>query len=78
MKTRIAAVALLSAMTLTAAACTVKKEEDGKLPEVKVEGGELPKVDVDPANVTVGQDTHTVVTPTVNVTPDTTKDKTND
>jgi len=50
-------------------ACTAKVEDKGKLPDVDVHGGEAPKVDVQPADVTVGTDTHTVVTPEVHVTP---------
>jgi hypothetical protein len=54
---------------LTAGACTAEVEEEGELPEVNVEGGEMPKVDVDPADVdvNVGRDTQTVVTPDVDV-----------
>lgn len=51
------------------AACTAKVEEKGSLPDVDVKGGEMPKVDVDPAQVEVGKDTNTVVTPTVDVKP---------
>jgi hypothetical protein len=57
------------AFTMGAVACTAKVEEEGKMPDVDVQGGEMPKVDVDPANVEVTTDTQTVVTPEVNVTP---------
>jgi hypothetical protein len=55
---------------LVAGACTADVEDSGELPEVNVEGGEAPKVDVDPANVdvNVSTDTQTVVTPDVDVT----------
>jgi hypothetical protein len=67
-------IAAAAALALATGACTAKVEEEGKMPDVEVSGGQVPKVDVDPANVEVGTDTHTVVTPTVNVTPaDTTK-----
>jgi len=59
----------VAAMVMAAGACTAKVEDEGKLPDVDVRGGEAPKVDVDPARVEVGTDTNTVVTPTVNVTP---------
>jgi len=62
-------IAALAAFALAAGACTAKVEEEGKMPDVEVKGGEAPKVDVDPARVEVGSDTSTVVTPTVNVTP---------
>jgi len=52
---------------LTGAACTAEVEEEGELPNVEVEGGQAPQVDVDPAEVNVGTDTQTVVTPDVDV-----------
>jgi hypothetical protein len=57
------------ALTMGAMACTAKVEDEGKAPDVDVSGGEMPQVDVDPANVEVSTDTQTVVTPEVNVTP---------
>ncbi|HYR09433.1 MAG TPA: hypothetical protein VEQ60_16730 [Longimicrobium sp.] len=65
---RLMTVAVL-ALTMGAVACTAEVEEEGKAPDVDVSGGEMPKVDVDPANVEVSTDTQTVVTPEVNVTP---------
>lgn len=57
------------ALMVGAVACTAEVEDEGKAPEVEVKGGEMPEVDVDPANVEVGTDTQTVVTPDVDVTP---------
>ncbi|HEU0300202.1 MAG TPA: hypothetical protein VFR37_12125 [Longimicrobium sp.] len=57
------------AMSLGAVACTAEVEEEGKMPDVDVQGGEMPRVDVDPANVEVSTDTQTVVTPDVDITP---------
>jgi hypothetical protein len=57
------------ALSVGAVACTAEVEDAGSAPEVEVKGGEMPQVDVDPANVEVGTDTQTVVTPDVNVTP---------
>lgn len=57
------------ALSVGAAACTAEVEEEGKMPDVDVQGGEMPKVDVDPARVEVSTDTQTVVTPDVNVVP---------
>lgn len=57
------------AMAMGTAACTAEVEDEGKAPEVEVKGGEMPEVDVDPANVEVSTDTQQVVTPEVNVTP---------
>jgi hypothetical protein len=62
---------MMAAMVLAlgAVACTAEVEDPGKAPEVEVKGGEMPEVDVDPANVEVSTDTQTVVTPDVDVTP---------
>lgn len=65
---RLLAAAML-ALSVGAAACTAEVEKEGTAPDVDVEGGSLPKVDVDPANVEVGQDTQQVITPDVQVTP---------
>lgn len=56
-------------LAFAAAACTAEVEESGSLPDVDVQGGEAPEVDVDPARVQVGQDTQTVITPDVDVVP---------
>jgi hypothetical protein len=69
MRTSTRWIAMVAAAGLVAGACTAKVEEEGKMPDVDVSGGEAPKVDVDPARVEMGTDTHTVVTPTVDVTP---------
>ncbi|HEX2206184.1 MAG TPA: hypothetical protein VHG93_00765 [Longimicrobium sp.] len=65
---RVMTVAALG-LTLGAVACTAEVEDEGNMPDVDVQGGEMPNVDVDPANVEVSTDTQTVVTPEVNVTP---------
>ncbi|HEX5520898.1 MAG TPA: hypothetical protein VFX29_04345 [Longimicrobiaceae bacterium] len=57
------------AFALALGACTAQKTQEGELPKVDVEGGQLPKYDVEPAKVEVGTDTHTVVTPDVNIVP---------
>jgi PBP1b-binding outer membrane lipoprotein LpoB len=63
--TTVAAMALL----MGSVACSAEVEDEGRAPEVEVKGGEMPEVDVDPANVEVSTDTQQVVTPEVNVTP---------
>lgn len=62
-------IAVVATLGLVAGACTAKVEEEGKMPDVDVSGGQAPKIDVDPARVEMGTDTHTVVTPSVTVTP---------
>lgn len=41
--------------------------QEGQLPEVNVEGGQLPKVDADVADVDVGTKNEVVEVPTINV-----------
>lgn len=62
-------VVVLGAAVLALGACTAEVEEEGKLPDVDVQAGEVPEIDVDPARVEVGQDTHRVVTPDVDIVP---------
>lgn len=49
------------------AACDVDQTEEGELPDVDVEGGQVPEYDVDAADVDVGTDTQTVITPDIDV-----------
>ena len=63
------AIICLAAASLTISACEVNKTQDAKAPEVKVEGGQLPKYDVKGPDVSVGTKTETVQVPTVHVTP---------
>jgi hypothetical protein len=67
MKVNRLAAAMAFALLVAGSACTAEVEDAGSVPEVDVQGGEAPTVDVDPANVEVGTDTSTVVTPEVNV-----------
>ena len=64
--------AAMAFVALSLAACTAEKTEEGEMPEVNVEGGNMPKYDVDPAKVEVGTDTTKVVTPDVDIKPQTT------
>lgn len=59
--------AMVFSLLLAGAACTAEVEDQGSVPDVDVRGGDAPNVDVDPADVNVGTDTSTVVTPEVNV-----------
>ena len=47
--------------------CTAEVEDEGSLPEVNVEGGDMPNIDVDAADVDVTTDTQTIVTPDIDV-----------
>ena len=50
-------------------ACDVDTVDDGRMPDVEVQGGELPEYDVDAPEVEVGtkKDTVVVETPTVDI-----------
>lgn len=63
---------MMALVALSMAACTAEKTEEGEMPEVNVEGGNMPEYDVDPAKVEVGTDTSKVVTPDVDIVPQTT------
>ena len=60
------------ALVFSLGACTAEVEDEGSLPEVNVEGGDMPNIDVDPANVDITTDTQTIVTPDIDITADTT------
>jgi hypothetical protein len=62
-------VSLLSGTTLalTLGACDVDQTQQGKLPEVDVKGGQLPKFDVDVADVEIKKKTVEVPVPDIEV-----------
>ena len=70
-KTAFVAAAFASMFALSA--CNVEKTQEGEMPEVKVtsEGGQLPKYDVETAEVEMGTETRTIEVPTATIkTPD--------
>ncbi len=60
---------LVPALAFSLAACTAEQTEEGDLPDVDVQGGQLPEYDVDAADVDVGTDTTTVTVPDIDVNP---------
>ena len=64
---RIIAATLIAPFALGLAACDVDQTEEGEMPEVSVEGGNMPEFDVETADVDVGTKTTTVEVPTVDV-----------
>lgn len=60
-------VAILAGSALSLAACDVDQTEEGDMPEVSVEGGNLPEYDVEPVDVQVETGTETVEVPTLDV-----------
>jgi hypothetical protein len=59
--------AALLAVTATTG-CRVKQTQEGKAPEVVVKGGQIPKYDVDAADVEVTTKKKEITVPDVNVT----------
>ncbi len=64
-KTAVMAFAMTSALAL--AACDVDQTEEGALPDVTVEGGNMPEYDVETADVDVGVETVPVAVPDVDI-----------
>jgi hypothetical protein len=67
---------LAVAALILAAGCQVQQTQEGELPDVKVQGGQLPKYEVKPdegSRVHVRMDTTTIVVPKLEVGPDTAK-----
>jgi hypothetical protein len=69
MKIRILGALLAPAVAFGLGACTAEQTEEGDLPDVEVEGGNLPEYDVDAADVDVDWDTTQVRTPDVDINP---------
>lgn len=57
----------LLALMLGAGGCTIEKEESGQLPDVDVQGGNMPEYDVKEADVDVGIEERSVPLPNVDV-----------
>lgn len=54
----------LSALAFGIAGCEVQKTQEGKMPDVEVKDGQIPKYDVTPPDVNVTSDPTTVTVPT--------------
>ncbi|HUG01376.1 MAG TPA: hypothetical protein VML95_05900 [Longimicrobiales bacterium] len=55
------------AVAFAFAACDVEQTQEGEMPDVNVEGGQMPEFEVDGPDVDVGTDTVQIVVPTVDV-----------
>ncbi|MGH7481188.1 MAG: hypothetical protein ACRELV_03465 [Longimicrobiales bacterium] len=72
MKSRLLSLLMVPLLGVALGACTAEQTEEGDLPDVDVEGGNVPEYDVDAADVDVETDTATVEVPTdIDVEPDT-------
>jgi hypothetical protein len=67
---RLAGWLLAASVAATIGGCAVKVEDEGRAPDIsKGDPGELPRVEIEPANVEISSDTQQIVTPEVKVTP---------
>jgi soluble P-type ATPase len=60
--------ALLAPLAIGLAACDVDQTKEAELPEVEVQGGQVPEFDVETADVDVGTEKKTIEVPDVDVT----------
>lgn len=58
---------LIPVVAFGLSACDVQKTQEGKAPDVDVQGGQMPKYDVDAADVDVGTQERQVTVPTVDI-----------
>jgi len=56
-----------SVVAFSLTACEVKKTQEGEMPDVSVEGGQVPKYDVDAPDVKVEGEKKTITVPDVDV-----------
>ena len=61
------AAVIAPALALALPACDVKKVEEGEAPKVNVEGGKMPKYDVDAPDVKVEKKEKTITVPDVDI-----------
>ena len=62
-------IAALAGTALALSACDVAQTEEGEMPEVTIDGGELPEYEVDVADVEVTTEEKTIEVPVVDVDP---------
>ena len=65
---RLIATSLVIPFAMGLAACDVDQTEEGEMPDIQVEGGNMPEYDVETADVDVGTEERTVEVPIVDVT----------
>ena len=56
---------MVPALAFGLAACDVKQTQEGKLPDVEVQGGQVPKYDVDAGDVDVKTEEKVITVPTL-------------
>lgn len=60
-------VAALGTMALGLSACDVEQTEEGEMPDLEVQGGNMPEYDVDTADVDLTTEEQTVEVPVLDV-----------
>lgn len=68
MRNKLITLLCLSFLVLPLAGCTVEQTEEGELPEVEIEGGNLPEYDVDAADIEIGTETREIEVPDIDIT----------
>jgi hypothetical protein len=58
------AITIFIVTLLPLAACRIEQEREGELPDVDIEGGQLPRYDVEPLDVEIDTETTRVRVPT--------------
>ena len=61
---------VIPALALGLTACSVEQTEEGELPDVDVEGGNMPEYDVDAPDVDVEMEEKTITVPDIDVNED--------
>ncbi|WP_137680138.1 hypothetical protein [Aurantiacibacter suaedae] len=64
---KLMSLALVSTAAMGLAACDVEQTEEGDMPDVEVEGGNLPEYDVDTPDVNVTSEEETIEVPQIEV-----------
>ena len=64
---KLMSLALVSTAAMGLAACDVEQTEEGDMPDVEVEGGNLPEYDVDTPDVNVTSEEETIEVPKIEV-----------
>ena len=69
MKFRLLSAVFAPALLFGLAACDVDQTREGEMPDVEVEGGQLPEYEVETPDIDVRTDTQRVIVPDVDVRP---------
>lgn len=64
---KLMSLALVSTAAMGLAACDVEQTEEGDMPDVEVEGGNLPEYDIDTPDVNVTSEEETIEVPKIEV-----------